>query len=68
MGSPTVQADLGTFCSTFNLPPANLQMAYPSGMPTSTNAAWAMETAMDNAVTGLGTPQAGTLVPQLAAH
>jgi len=46
-GSPTIQTDLDTFCSQFNLPPTPITIAYPGGQPTSTDAGWALETALD---------------------
>ncbi len=47
LGSPTLAADLATFSSSFSLPAANLQVAYPSGNPTTTDPMWAMETSLD---------------------
>ncbi len=45
-GSPTISNDLAVFNQQFGLPAANLQIAYPGGVPR-TDAGWALETAMD---------------------
>lgn len=45
-GSPTIQSDVATFDSQFNLPAVNLTIAYPNGKP-KTNAGWALETSLD---------------------
>src|SRR5262249_5060168 len=42
-GSLTVQADMNTFCSQFNLPATTVQII---GTPTA-NSSWALETALD---------------------
>lgn len=46
-GSPTIQSDLATFCSTTGLPTANLTIAYENGSPTSADAGWGLETTLD---------------------
>lgn len=46
-GSPTIQADLDTFCTQFSLPKTTIQIAYPDGQPTETDGGWALETALD---------------------
>jgi subtilase family serine protease len=46
-GSPTIQKDLNTFCSTFGLATTTIQIAYPSGKPKKTDGGWALETALD---------------------
>ena len=46
-GSPTAQKDLNTFCTQFGLPVTTLQMVYGSTPPTTTDAGWALETALD---------------------
>ena len=46
-GSPTIQADLDTFCTQFSLPKTTLQIAYPNGQPATTDGGWALETALD---------------------
>lgn len=45
-GDPNIAGDLAAFDAHFNLPAANLTVAYPSGKPAS-NAGWALETALD---------------------
>lgn len=45
-GDPNMASDLQKFDAQFNLPAANLTVAYPSGTP-STDAGWALETALD---------------------
>lgn len=46
-GSSTAQEDLATFSSTFGLPEADLRILYPQGLPETSDAAWALETALD---------------------
>ncbi|MBX5465371.1 MAG: S53 family peptidase [Clostridia bacterium] len=46
-GSPSIQNDLAVFDSQFNLPPANLTIAYPSGKPKRGDSGWALETSLD---------------------
>ena len=46
-GSPTIQKDLDTFCTTYGLPKTTVQIHYPSGVPTTTDKDWAMETSLD---------------------
>ena len=46
-GSPTIQSDVATFDSQFNLPAVNLTIAYPSGKPNKTDGGWALETSLD---------------------
>jgi subtilase family serine protease len=46
-GSPTIYEDVATFCQTYGLAQANLTIYYPSGMPMSYDAGWAMETSLD---------------------
>jgi len=46
-GSPTIQKDLNTFCSTFSLPATTISIVYPGGKPSGTNSGWALETALD---------------------
>lgn len=51
-GNPTITQDLGVFNTVFGLPPANLNILYPSGQPTfdPTNAdevGWSGEIALD---------------------
>jgi uncharacterized repeat protein (TIGR03803 family) len=45
-GSPTVQADLNTFCTALGLPSTTVQVYYPQGMPPADNN-WATETSLD---------------------
>jgi subtilase family serine protease len=46
-GSPTLEADLAFFNQYYNLPPANLEIYYPTGQPTSTDQRWEKETSLD---------------------
>ena len=46
-GSPTIQTDLDTFCSSFSLPKTTIQIAYPNGTPATSDGGWALETALD---------------------
>ncbi|HEY8298224.1 MAG TPA: S53 family peptidase [Candidatus Baltobacteraceae bacterium] len=46
-GSPTIASDLKTFSSVFSLPPAKLNILYPTGQPASQNDGWAGETTLD---------------------
>ncbi len=46
-GSPTVQADLNVFCATYGIPTTTINIVYPTGVPTTTDTGWAMETALD---------------------
>jgi uncharacterized repeat protein (TIGR03803 family) len=45
-GSPTMQADLNTFCTAFGLPSTTVQVYYPQGQP-SVDSGWALETSLD---------------------
>ncbi len=44
-GSPTIYEDLSTFCRTYRLPQANLQVHYMGGQ--GYDAGWALETSLD---------------------
>lgn len=49
-GSPTIERDLATFSLQFGLPfvaGETLRIAYPTGKPSTTDAAWALETSLD---------------------
>jgi len=47
-GCPTLTNDLSVFCSQFNLPPAQLNVVAPIGLPPrKVDSAWASETVMD---------------------
>ena len=52
-GSPTIRQDLATYDQEFNLPPANLNIYYPSGSPVynplqnHNETSWAEETSLD---------------------
>ena len=46
-GSPTIQADLNTFCTKYGLPKTTVQIAYPQGKPYQNNGGWALETSLD---------------------
>jgi subtilase family serine protease len=46
-GSPTIAQDLQTFDQEFNLPAANLEIAYPNGKPSTNDPGWALETSLD---------------------
>jgi len=46
-GSSTLEDDLAVFNNQFQLPPANLNIAYPQGKPTKKDTAFAIETAID---------------------
>lgn len=46
-GSPTIQHDLDTFSSHFNMSSTAIQIAYPSGQPKKTDSGWALETSLD---------------------
>ncbi|HTL59252.1 MAG TPA: S53 family peptidase [Candidatus Limnocylindrales bacterium] len=45
-GSPSMQSDLNTFCSTFKLPAITVPVYYAQGKP-GRNTGWAQETALD---------------------
>ena len=45
-GSSSIQSDLNTFCSDFNIASTTVAIAYPQGKPIS-NAGWAEETSLD---------------------
>ncbi|HTQ29593.1 MAG TPA: chitobiase/beta-hexosaminidase C-terminal domain-containing protein, partial [Opitutaceae bacterium] len=45
-GSPTIQADLDTFCAQFGIPSTTVAIYYPQGTP-GTNSGWASETSLD---------------------
>ena len=45
-GSPTIQADLNSFCATFGLPATTVAVYYPQGLPAS-DSDWAAETTLD---------------------
>src|SRR5579885_1838802 len=45
-GSPTIQADLDTFCAQFGIPSTTVAIYYPQGTP-GTNSGWAGETSLD---------------------
>jgi len=45
-GSPTMQADLDTFCATLGIPSTTIQVYYPQGQPVA-NSGWATETSLD---------------------
>ena len=45
-GSPSLQTDLNTFCSTFKLPAITVPVYYAQGKP-GRNTGWAQETALD---------------------
>jgi subtilase family serine protease len=47
LGSPTIQSDLNTFCSSFGLPTTTITIAYPTGTPTTSDPEWALETSLD---------------------
>ena len=46
-GNPNMQGDLQVFNQRFNLPPANLQIVYPQGVPSTVDPGWALETSLD---------------------
>ena len=46
-GSPTVQTDLDTFCTQYNIPKTTVNIVYPSGKPPTTDDGWASETMLD---------------------
>jgi len=45
-GSPTIQADLDTFCAQFNIPSTTVRVYYPQGYP-GIDDGWATETSLD---------------------
>jgi hypothetical protein len=45
-GSPTIQADLNTFCTAFGIPSTTIQVYFPQGQPAA-NSGWATETSLD---------------------
>jgi subtilase family serine protease len=45
-GSPTIQSDLDTFCSTYGIPKTSVAVYYPQGRPPA-NSGWAAETMLD---------------------
>ena len=46
-GSPTISTDLAAFCKQYNLPAADLTIAYPTGKVSQKNAGWALEASLD---------------------
>ncbi len=46
-GSPTITYDLLYFCYALRLPPADLMIYYPGGLPAGSDPGWAMETTLD---------------------
>ncbi len=46
-GNPNINYDLRAFDSVNGLPPVNLSIQYPNGVPATYNATWAMETSTD---------------------
>jgi subtilase family serine protease len=46
-GSSTIQKDLNSFDSKYNLSSANLQIYYPQGTPKTSDEGWAEETSLD---------------------
>ncbi len=46
-GNPNIRYDLKAFDAVNGLPPLNLSINYPNGVPASYNATWAMETSTD---------------------
>ncbi|HTB79391.1 MAG TPA: chitobiase/beta-hexosaminidase C-terminal domain-containing protein [Opitutaceae bacterium] len=45
-GSPTMQADLNTFCTAFGIPSTTVAIYYPQGQP-AVNSGWGSETSLD---------------------
>ncbi len=45
-GSPTIQADLNTFCAAFNIPSTTVMVYNPQGQP-AVNSGWGSETSLD---------------------
>jgi uncharacterized repeat protein (TIGR03803 family) len=45
-GSPTIQADLDTFCAAFGLPSTTVGVYFPQGQPAA-DSGWATETSLD---------------------
>lgn len=46
-GSPTIQHDLDTFCTTFGVPKTTLNILYPQGKVSRIDSGWALETSLD---------------------
>lgn len=46
-GSPNIQSDLDTFCSTNGIPSVQVNVIYPYGQPSTNDPTWAMETTLD---------------------
>jgi subtilase family serine protease len=61
-GSSTIQKDLNTFCTTFGLPATQIQIVYPQGQPTQTDAGWKLETSLDVEWAHAIAPGAGILL------
>ncbi len=45
-GSPTIQADLNTFCTAFGIPSTTIGVYYPQGQPAA-NSSWSTEISLD---------------------
>lgn len=61
-GNPNIEADLAVFNETYNLPPANLTIAYPQGVPENISPSWALETSLDVEWTHALAPEANILL------
>jgi subtilase family serine protease len=61
-GSPTIEEDLKIFNNQFDLHTSQLQIAYPNGIPTTTDANWAIETSLDVEWAHALAPQASILL------
>ncbi|MDR3608336.1 MAG: S53 family peptidase [Oligoflexia bacterium] len=46
-GSKNIQSDAATFSSYFGLPAPQITIAYPGGVPSTSDAGWALETSLD---------------------
>jgi len=46
-GNTNIQSDLNVFCQQFNLPQKNIEIYYPTGIPTVSDTSWAVETNLD---------------------
>lgn len=46
-GNPNIRENLKVFNERFNLPPADLEILYPQGLPTIVEPRWAIETSLD---------------------